>query len=523
MQPAQTAKNANFPAKSRAAYAILAMRRRKWAKTSQPAPIPAIPRPPAPPEATPTPTLAIPCAGKLRPYQVKGVLEMEKWRGRVLLADEPGLGKTIQVIAWALAHPEIRPIVVVCPTVAKLNWREELNKWAPGDTIFVAMGQNPEKAMWGFTTPTVVVINYEILFYWLPTLQNLKPKLVAVDEAHRIRNHRAQGARAKKDPYGRMQNFNQGTDSVLRLARDVPHVVAITGTPVMNRPMDLYVTLHLLRSDVFHSKFEFGQQYCDPRINSYTGFLEYKGCSNAAELHALLTSTVMIRRLKSEVLPDLPPKQRTVVHLELDNRAEYEAVENDCDSLAISKLGYLRQLSAKGKLNATYDWVDNFLESGQKLILYVHHRVIGEAIAERYGIRCAAYSGGMGEKERWAAVQRFQKDPACVLFCGSMSACGEAITLTAASNVAVLELPWTPSVLYQAEDRAHRIGQPCSVNIWILAAQNTIDEDMLGVLTGKAKFAGSVVDGSATQAQAMAEVLGRLRARISRRNVKPKN
>ena len=468
----------------------------------------------------PQPTIRLPIADKLYKYQLEGVLTIERWNGRALLADEMGLGKTIQALAWCIAHPEVRPVVVICPSCAKYNWRDEIAKWVPNAKVSVLAGQTPT-IFCEDQLPQFVVVNYDILFYHLANIKTLRPKLVIIDEAHRIRNWYATGKRVKADPYGRKESFNQCTDSTLRLCSGVPHVIAITGSPLINRPMDLFVALKLLRSDLFPSKFEFGMEYCDPKTDRYSGKITYNGCTNADQLHTLLVQHVMIRRLKKDVLPDLPPKQRTIVRIDLDNPQKYHDVENDTETLAISKLAELRQLCALGKLSAACEWIDNFLESGLKLIVYVHHRAIGEALAKRYAKVCVAYAGGMSDSVRWKAVRRFQNDDDCRLFVGSISACGEAITLTAASNVAVLEFPWTQAVLFQAEDRAHRIGQKDSVNIWLLAAQDTIDEDILGTIAGKEHFASSVIDGN-SQEQSMAIVLRSLRQRVAKRKTQLK-
>lgn len=460
--------------------------------------------------------LNIPCADKLRPYQIEGVNAIEDYGGRALLADEMGLGKSIQCIAWAMAHPEKRPMIIIGPACAKLNWATELRKWMPNEDVAVLSGTKV-----AIPTASIYVINYDILHHWVDDLIQIGPKLVIIDEAHRIRNWMKKKKKGdKKDKYGRKGAYTLSTDSVLRLCSGVESIIAVTGSPVINRPMDLFNALHLINPSVFPSKFEFGMRYCDAKIDKWSGAIEYKGCSRPEELNSLLNNSCMVRRLKKDVLKDLPPKQRSIILLDTDNKKEYAEIEKDVEKNPMEKLTELRKLCGLGKLNAACEWIEDFLESGQKLIVYVHHRSIGEALYNRFREISVAYSGGMSEKSRWDAVQKFQKNPEIQLFIGSIQACGEAITLTAASNVAVLEFPWTPAILSQAEDRAHRFGQTMPVNIWLLAAKDTTDEDMLEMLVGKTGMAESVLDGGMQQEQAMARILSALRSRRAKNNLR---
>lgn len=442
----------------------------------------------------PVKSVRMPFASKLRPYQREGVVMMERWGGRALLADEMGLGKTIQLISWAMCHPERRPVLIVCPAAAKFNWETEIGIWAPGEKVAVLSGTSP------YSLPADVkwiVVNYDILMDWLTDIP--RPQLVGIDEAHYIRNRYR--ASVKKG----QSKFTERTDAVLKVCKDVPHVVAITGSPVVNGPIDLFVILKLLRKDLFPSKFEFGMRYCEPTLDKWSGRLEYKGCSNPEELNKLLVGNVMIRRLKADVLKDLPPKQRTVVKVEMDKSVLYNEREllNGDPFTTVSKL---RRLTGMGKLPSVLNWTDNFLESGEKLILFCHHRAVGEALSTRYGKRCVCYRGGLGETERWNMVKRFQTEGDCRLFIGSISACGFAINLTAASNVAFAEYPWTPAEINQCEDRAHRIGQPNAVNVWYLVAPNTVDEDSMEVLVGKAVMSGAVLDGGMNSMEAVSRL-----------------
>ena len=467
------------------------------------------------PEAVPKgkSSLRLACADRLRPYQLEGVHQIEAWGGRVLLADSPGLGKTIQVLAWASAHVDLRPLIVVCPSCAKLNWKDEVSRWLPNEKCSVLSSTRVD-----IPDDPILIINYDILHHWVDELVKVKPKIIAIDESHRIRNWRTSVKKKTPDKYGRKGNYNLSTDSVLRLSQDCPHVIAMTGTPIINRPMEIFTSLHLLRPQIFPSRYEFGMRYADAKLDRWSGSLTFKGCANPEELNMLLHKTVMIRRLKEDVLKELPAKQNTVVHLSLSNRKEYLALESSFDINPLAKLTALRKTCAIGKVESAAEWIDDFLESGQKLVVFVHHRTVGEAIFNRYRDKAVAYAGGMNEKIRWDSVQKFQTDPKCQLFVGSISACGVAINLTAASNVAVLEFPWTNAVLLQATDRCHRIGQKNAVNVWFLTASDTIDEDSVTILIGKSGTSEAVLDNVHTEQEAMQAVLNAMQKRIHARN-----
>jgi len=347
---------------------------------------------------------------------------------------------------------------------------------------------------------------------------------VAIDESQRIRNWRAlkkKSTDGKKrvtvDKYGRKGSYNLSTDSVLRLCQKVPHIIAMTGTPIINRTIELFTTLHLLRPSVFPSRYEFGMRYCDAKLDRWTGSLTFSGCTQPDELNLLLHKTVMIRRLKKDVLKDLPAKQNTVVHLSLSNRKEYLTLEEDTTQHQFAKLGALRKMCAVGKLDSAFEWLDDFIESGQKLVIFVHHRIVGETVYNRYSDRAVAYSGGMTEKAKWESVKKFQNDPNCKLFVGSITACGVAINLTSASNAAVMEFPQTPADLKQATDRLHRIGQKSAVNVWLLAATDTVDEDSVTMLIGKTGMSESVLDEGHSEEDAMRAILNAMQTRITSR------
>jgi SWI/SNF-related matrix-associated actin-dependent regulator 1 of chromatin subfamily A len=292
------------------------------------------------------------------------------------------------------------------------------------------------------------------------------------------------------------------------LATGCRHIVATSGTPIINRPIEFWTVLHMLRPDVFPSFWDYTQRFCDAKRTDY-GW-NFNGASNMDELHALLTKTVMIRRLKVDVMPDLPIKQRSVVPLELSRAAlkayaklEAEfAVENARPGKkepgqVLAQITQLKLWSAKAKLEAAIEWIKDYMDSGKKLVVFAHHHEILDGLFEALGeFNPVRLDGRTPPMMKQAFIDRFQEDPTCRIFIGGLKAAGVAITLTAADSTCFVEFPWTPSELLQAEDRVLRIGQESqSVSSYCLVAQDTLDDDITTLLHNKAQVIGMALDG----------------------------
>lgn len=424
-------------------------------------------------------------------YQIKGVRKLHQFGGRGLCADEMGLGKSFQALLYALRHPEARPVIVVCPASLKWNWEREALVHV-GMRAEVLEGTRPPKE--GIVTPhNLIVINYDILRFWLPYLIGLEPKLVIIDESQML------GSRTSKR-----------TKSVKTLCYGIPHVLALSGTPLTNRPAELWPTLNILRPDLFPSFFPFAMRHAGARRAPW-GW-EFKGASHLSELHDKLKQTLMIRRLKKDVLKDLPSKRRCIVPLPLSDPAEYErAVKDFLGWLAdrnpvklqsaekaqqLTKLGYLKWLAGMLKLPAVMEWVDNFFaETDEKLVLFAIHKAVITQLHDRYKKLCVVVDGSVVGKKRQLAVDQFQRDKKTRLFIGNVQAAGKGLTLTKASTVALAEIGWTPGEHTQAEDRAHRIGTVKKVTAYYLVSKGTIEEKLLEILQAKQKVLNKTLDG----------------------------
>ena len=429
---------------------------------------------------------------RLFSFQEAGVRFLEAEGGRALLADEMGLGKTIQALAWLNAHRETFA-VVVCPAHLKSNWAREIQETLTGVTAEILSGTQPRKP-----SADIIVINYDVLQYWVETLRSIKPKALIIDEAHYIKNTAAKRTKAVK-----------------ALARGVPHVIALTGTPVVNRPIEAFNAIRIIAPKLFPNFWEFAHRYCNARHNGF-GW-DFRGSSNEDELHNKLTSTIMLRRTKDEVLKDLPAKLQTVVPVEIQNREEYTAEEASIidteqnSAMILGKLEKLRQLAALGKLPDVEAWIADFLDSGSgKLVVFAVHREVINRLRKRFP-SSVKVDGSTSMKERDEAVRRFQSDPNVRLFIGNIQAAGTGLTLTAAQTVAFAELPWTPGELTQAEDRCHRIGQTGCVNVYYFVATGTIDEDIFRLLSRKQEVVTSICDGQGESS--LKELLAAIRGR----------
>ncbi len=422
--------------------------------------------------------------GELKPFQRAGVQYLLKQR-RSFLADEQGLGKTVEALATIEADGAY-PAIVVCPASLKLNWMREIERWLPTRSAQMLDGCRGAVA-----AADVTVVNYDIVAGRLEALTGLVPRAVVLDESHYCKNPGAK----------RTQAAQRLSAAVLREGI----VLALTGTPVMNRPPELISQLRILgRLGDFGSGAQFGQRFRGPDAH--------------ARLHWHLRARCFARRLKADVLPQLPAKTRAVVPVALDNEPEYRLAEDDVIAWLSSqpldlreleakvaatlraerlvRLNTLKLLAARGKLHAALHWIHDFLSSGEPLVVFAHHREIQHAVLERFPSALHVL-GDDTQRARDQAVRAFQAghDDGNQLIVCSIEVAGQGITLTRSSSVAFLELDWTPAKHDQAEDRCHRIGQQDAVNATYLLAADTIDETIATLLERKRAVIGAVTDG----------------------------
>lgn len=418
---------------------------------------------------------------ELRPYQCSGVYVLSQMK-KAILADDMGLGKTVQGIAWALGKrmPD-RGTLVVCPSSVKLNWKRELERARPGDSVTVIDG--PVVNTGGlFGTPDWIIVNYERLWRKGPAaaLKECKFSAVIFDEAHRVKNLKSNQSKA-----------------ALALAKRIPACLAMTGTPVENRPQEAFALMVLAGLYTRRDEWHFMNRYC---VQDDGWGRNYNGAFHLDELHGLLSS-VMVRRKKEDVLSELPPKIYSYHLVEkLENSADYSKAErtyiaklNSPKPLNdFSELMTLKRVCALGKVAAMAERLKECNEEGHKAIVYSSFLGPIAELMNLFPNSAVSLTGSDSTKVRQEKIDEFTSNRFCRFVFTTLS---EGINLQSASRVYFLDLPWTPAKKEQVEARAHRMGQTRGVEVINVLASNSIDERLARILMDKEHVIAAVVDG----------------------------
>ena len=414
---------------------------------------------------------------------------------KCILADDMGLGKTYQSIVSAIECGAER-VLIICPASLKINWMREVQNFC--DDVSIIKGKHWDPAR--FT-----IINYDILknFHTIEErgkkyeewelrreIVDFNPDLLIMDEAHFIKNHKSIRGKIIKDI---AKKYNP------------ERVWLLTGTPIANRPMDYYNLLSIIDCPVANNWVHYARTYCEGvrfrKGNRYVWVT--KGASNLEELSEKTKRTIL-RRKKEEVL-DLPDKLITPVYLELQNVDGYKNVweeylaqrkidgkkGNPARDLVESTL--LRTFIAMETVPYTIEKTEEALELGKKTIIFCNFNDEMDAFVRYFGEKAVCVRGGMNEKQKQHAVDRFQEDDSCQVFIGQIKAAGVGLTLTAAEIVIMNSLDWVPGNHEQAEDRAYRIGQNKTVNIYYMLIDETIDTLVWDILNEKKKVIGTIM------------------------------
>ena len=444
------------------------------------------------------------------PYQQEGILFGLDKR-RILIGDEPGLGKTLQsigIVDTAAAYP----CLVICPSSLKINWQREFQKFTDKRALVL---DNSSRSAWPYFLQMgmfhVAIVNYESLrkyFVWdihrrggfrlRDVVFNDAVKVfrsVIIDESHRV-----------KDPSAQQTIFTRG------IAEGKDYRILLSGTPVVNRPADLIAQLSIMgRLQEFGGRTQFLATYGGGEISK-------ERRPNTADdaprnldlLSARLYATCMIRREKAKVLTQLPDKTRTDLIVDISNREEYDLAQADLAEYlrqytectdrdirrkmrmeALVKFMTLRSLSARGKVQQAIDFTRTFLANGRPLILFCSlHEIVDEI--RRAFPSAVSVTGRDSLLQKQAAVDAFQSGKSPLIVC-SIKAAGVGLTLTASSNVAFIEFPWTYADCCQCEDRAHRIGQRDNVTCYYLLGRHTIDRALYSIIHRKKSIANQIM------------------------------
>ena len=438
-------------------------------------------------------------AASLYAYQQAGVAYIvDHAHGQAILGDEMGLGKTRQAIA-VIEDTESYPAVIVCPPHLTRSWLAEIHTVNPTRKAVILKGTKPNPA--AIAGADILIVGYSVLTEWVNARVGdpetgealLQPKAVVFDESHFAKNSKS-----------------QRTKAALVLARRVREGgirLCLTGTPVLNRVEEILTQIELIgRWTEFGSKAEFLRKY-----QSASAF-------ELAELNTRLRRTCYVRRLKKDVLLDLPAKSRANALVEADarHRRQYFTAAQDiiaylvalkgakkadvaAKAAALVRLNTLRQIAGSAKIEGAVEWASSFVaETERSLVVFASHKDVQNGIYDglkAQGITVARIHGSDSDAVVDAEKARFMSGDARVIVC-SLKKGGTGHTLTAASDVLIVEQDWTPANLNQAEDRVHRIGQDAdAVTATHLVVDLSIDEHLRGIVARKQVVCDAVSQG----------------------------
>ena len=475
------------------------------------------------------------------PFQKEGVRIMLHSETNILLADEMGLGKTVQGALYLKYKKDSLPALIISPASLKENWKKEIKTWTGKDS-YVIEGRKSEKLSPEFLAKyPVLIINYDILGQdnkedkeYKNTLktkikklkervklvkgnekkQEINKKIYMYQSVNRNFKIRVEGwcdelIKLKfKTIIGDEIQYISGIDTIRtratkKISSSIPDSkkIFISGTPYETRTLQFFPCLNILDEKHFNNEYKFKMRYCDP-VKTFFGW-QFNGLSNAEELHKII-SRFMIRRLKKDVLTELPPKIRSVIPMKIKSadRKIYDEVDRELELAiinkeknALNKLEALKQASFKAKKNSMIEWIKDYLEINDKLVVFIWHRESCEILEKEFKGICVSITGSTPAKDRQKIVEEFQTNPKIKLFIGQIKSAGVGLTLTKSKAVAFLEFGTTAPGMEQAEDRVHRISQEAdSVLAYYLIMENSIDEQIMKVLNRRNKDLKKVMD-----------------------------
>ena len=456
--------------------------------------------------------------GELRPYQVEGLTWLNTIAAMGLggiLADEMGLGKTIQLIAYTLAHLDqsrgYGPSLIVCPASVVYNWVAEFERFAPAVRVMPVAGSKEEReamlasmtggAADGDEVPDVLVTSYDLLRRDVEHYEPLNLHTVSLDEAQYIKNHATISARSVK-------------------SLDALHRFALTGTPIENRLSELWSIFDFLMPGLLSTYESFRSRYEQPILD---------GDERALERLQALVGHFIMRRMKQDVLTDLPDKDESIVYTQLEDEQMklYRALEQrlresinsrtrqafSADKIAVlAEITRLRELccdpallfenyeGGAAKLETIIELVESAHDSGEKTLVFSQFVQFLDIIAsclDEHGISYYTITGSTPKRQRIQLVNEFNEDDTPV-FLVSLKAGGTGLNLTGASVVIHSDPWWNLAAENQATDRAHRIGQKRAVSVYKVIAKDTIEERVVALQHAKSKLADKLVRGDGT-------------------------
>ncbi len=416
----------------------------------------------------------------LYPYQKVGVQFVDRAGGRCLIADAPGLGKTVQAIAYAQLHN--LKTLIVCPLSVVVNWQREVKKFTGKDSTIW-----DSKYYDGNLKNQFHITHYDAVSKNNQWLRDQEFDLLVCDEATYLKNRQTIRAKSILGSWKERRKY-PGVKT--------KYVIFLTGTPVMSRPIEAFSLLNFLDKDRFNNFFHFTQRYGG-----------WKGAApmNLQDLHDR-TKDLVIRRKKDQVLTELPAKQRNDLYVELtkDERKEYNELLKELfgkwrmdGKPSIKHMPKLQGFLIDKKLPRVIEMIDEFLDNDKPILIFSNYIAPLKFLLEHYGTQAAILTGEMNRNERQESIDRLTTGKAKIgLF--SLMAAGMGIDglQHKIDTVVFLSMDWVPANHEQAEDRTHRIGQKSQVQVYYMVCDGTTDEYMRDILKEKQAVADMIVDGA---------------------------
>ncbi len=445
--------------------------------------------------------IAVPSGLSLYPFQSKKGVPHILSHNKSYIAHAPGLGKSAQAICAVNSSPG--RTLIICPSFLKINWAREITKWSYRDFPSIAIVPETlaqDETEWG--ADYLIVSDSMIIKEWVRRgILTQDFKFVFVDEGHRFKAH---------DSSRSVALFGGQTEKIKSpgLIYRSEHVCILSGTPLLNRPIELWPVLYAMAPELidFQSYQNFGFKY-GGAIQDGRGHWKFVGSCNEEELKTRIMGRFMQRIRKEDVLKDLPDKVREAVFLDQDTRAEdVKALDQKLQAKlkksdfqrpqALGEYAILRHQNGLAKVVWAARFVEQILNSevDEQVIVYAHHKDVVELLRRALIPHLPMVINGETAMDVRTKIQDLFQQGRRRLIIGNIDAMSLGITLTKATRVVFVEYSWTPSSNEQAEDRAHRIGQKDSVFCQYLVLPNSLDEVILNSVLSKEEKIARVID-----------------------------
>jgi SWI/SNF-related matrix-associated actin-dependent regulator 1 of chromatin subfamily A len=463
-------------------------------------------------------------------FQKDSLRYVKRHNNRALLGLPMGSGKTLIALSFILSQSQDRPSLVICPASVKRGFERDYKKFFPNETKQITLLKGINSLTY-YSEPNIYVVNYEILsrnivktvieyktkYGKTKTRTIFKPSenllqfissnfnTIIVDECHKLKNKESQIYQA-----------------FTYLQQETKNVIAMSGTPILSKPSDLWPMMSILQPEVFSHEYWYLNRFCNPTstfIGKGRRITTYNGVTRPKELNALLMNNGMLVYNKQEIMPELPEFERIVVPLECENVAEYLEYREELlgqiaknPSMALAMIEKLKQAAVNQKMAMVYDFIDNFIESGEKFPVFAIHQYIVDAIADRYKEKAVKFYGNSSDKQKEQSRISFIEDPNVQIIVGNIQSLGtgvDGLQKSGASFMLTIELPWNPAEMDQADSRLYRSGytQDRGIKSYVLVAEETIEAEIVEKLDLKKDTTHKVLVGESADSTSLLQYL----------------